>query len=78
VSADGGLAAVARAHSEDMRDRRFFDHVNLDGFDPFERASQAGLSARAENIASGQQDAAEVMDDWMNIAGHRRTSSTVA
>ena len=71
VTADDGLAAVARAHSEDMRDRGFFGHVNPDGLDPFERAEQAGLTARAENIARGQQGAAAVMDAWMNSAGHR-------
>jgi uncharacterized protein YkwD len=71
LSADGGLASVARAHSEDMRDRGYFDHVNLDGLDPFDRAARAGVTARAENIASGQRDAAEVMDSWMNSSGHR-------
>ncbi|TFV65617.1 CAP domain-containing protein [Blastococcus sp. CT_GayMR20] len=69
--ADEGLAAVARAHSADMRDRGFFDHVNLDGLDPFDRASAAGVNARAENIAYGQADAAEVMTAWMNSSGHR-------
>jgi uncharacterized protein YkwD len=71
LSGDAALASVARAHSADMRDREFFDHVNLDGLDPFDRAAQAGLSARAENIAYGQQDAAAVMDAWMNSPGHR-------
>ncbi|MGY1802137.1 CAP domain-containing protein [Blastococcus sp. SYSU D00922] len=71
LSADAGLANVARAHSADMRDRGFFDHVNLDGLDPFDRAERAGLTARAENIAWGQRSAAEVMDSWMNSPGHR-------
>ena len=71
LSADSGLASVARAHSADMRDRGFFDHVNLDGLDPFDRAERAGISARAENIAYGQADAAEVMTAWMNSSGHR-------
>jgi uncharacterized protein YkwD len=71
LAGDAALASVARAHSADMRDRGFFDHVNPDGLDPFDRAERAGLSARAENIASGQQDAATVMDAWMNSAGHR-------
>ena len=71
LSADSGLASVARAHSADMRDRGFFDHVNLDGLDPFDRAERAGISARAENLAYGQPDPAAVMDAWMNSAGHR-------
>ncbi|WP_299952346.1 CAP domain-containing protein [uncultured Modestobacter sp.] len=72
VSADDGLAAVARAHSTDMRDRDFFAHVNPDGVDPFARAEAAGVDyARAENIASGQPDAAAVMAAWMASTGHR-------
>ena len=71
VSADGGLASVARAHSDDMRDRAFFDHVNPEGLSPFDRADDAGVDARAENIARGQVDAADVMNSWMNSAGHR-------
>ena len=70
--ADAGLAAVARAHSADMRDRGYSSHNNPDGESPFDRAEQAGLSARAENIARGQDDAKAVMNAWMNSAGHRR------
>jgi uncharacterized protein YkwD len=73
VQADERLASVARAHSADMRDRDFFSHTNPDGLDPFDRARAAGISyARAENIAAGQADPAEVMTDWMNSAGHRQ------
>jgi uncharacterized protein YkwD len=71
VSADPGLTAVARAHSEDMRDRDYFDHVNPEGLSPFDRAERAGMSARAENIAYGQPDPADVMADWMASSGHR-------
>ena len=69
--ADDRLAAVARAHSADMRSRAFFDHVDPDGVGPFDRAEAAGLTARAENIARGQQDAAGVMAAWMSSPGHR-------
>jgi uncharacterized protein YkwD len=71
VTADPALAALARAHSADMRDRDFFDHVNPDRLDPFERGSRAGVVVRAENIAEGQPDPAAVMDAWMHSAGHR-------
>ncbi|MGY1741997.1 MULTISPECIES: CAP domain-containing protein [unclassified Blastococcus] len=71
VVADAGLAAVARAHSADMRDRGYFDHTDPDGRDPFDRAAAAGQSARAENIARGQADAAAVMASWMDSPGHR-------
>jgi uncharacterized protein YkwD len=73
VTADPALAAVARAHSADMRDRHFFSHTNPDGLDPFARARAAGISyARAENIAYGQRDAAAVMAAWMASTGHRQ------
>ncbi len=72
VSADPALAAVARAHSADMRDRGYFSHDTPEGLSPFDRAEAAGLThARAENIAYGQRDAAAVMDSWMNSPGHR-------
>jgi uncharacterized protein YkwD len=55
-----------------MRDRAFFDHVNPDGLDPFERAEAAAqTNARAENIAYGEPDPAAVMAAWMNSTGHR-------
>jgi len=73
LSADPGLAGVARAHSADMRDRGYFSHVDLDGLDPYARARAAGIGyARAENIARGQADADAVMAAWMASPGHRQ------
>lgn len=71
---DRRLAAVARRHSEDMVRRRFFDHTNPDGRDPFERLRAAGLRYRAaaENIARGQTRGRETYDDWIASPGHRR------
>jgi uncharacterized protein YkwD len=69
--ADEDLAAVARAHSADMRDGDYFGHVDRAGLDPFDRAEAAGVDARAENIAMGQPDAEAVMDSWMDSSGHR-------
>ncbi|MGY1621848.1 CAP domain-containing protein [Geodermatophilus sp. SYSU D00965] len=70
--ADAALAAVARGHSADMRDRDYFAHDTPEGLSPFDRAEQAGVGyARAENIAFGQPDAAAVMEAWMDSAGHR-------
>lgn len=71
LTADPELAALARAHSADMRDRDFFDHVNPDHLDPFQRGDEAGIAVHAENIAHGQTDPAAVMKAWMNSAGHR-------
>ena len=54
-----------------MRDRGFFAHDDPDGRSPFDRAAASGLSARAENIARGQADAAAVVGSWMTSPGHR-------
>ena len=67
------LAQVARAHSQDMIDRDFFDHTNPDGDGPDDRVSAAGVrwSQVAENIAAGQRTPEEVVTSWMNSPGHR-------
>src|SRR5947207_14627383 len=52
---DRRLARLALEQSEDMARRRYFDHVNPDGLDPFQRMDHAGLRdhAAAENLAMG-------------------------
>jgi len=47
------LLSAARAHSQDMIDRDYFDHNTPEGVTPFQRMSNAGYSfvAAAENIA---------------------------
>ncbi len=51
--ADGQLSAIARAHSEDMREHRFFAHISPHTGPPSERARAARIrySRFAENIA---------------------------
>ena len=67
------LAAVAQAHSQDMRDRDFFDHTNPDGDDPFDRMTAAGISYgyAGENIAFGYSTGQSVFDGWINSPGHK-------
>jgi uncharacterized protein YkwD len=50
---DSKVAAVARAHSTDMRDRNFYAHVNPDGRNFSDRLRTAGVSFRVagENLA---------------------------
>ncbi len=48
------LHAAARAHSRDMIDQDYFDHLSLDGRTPWDRMTTSGyvgFSAAAENIA---------------------------
>lgn len=67
------LANVARAHSRDMIDRKYFSHNDPNGNSPFDRLRNNGISYRtaAENIAYGQRTPQAVMDAWMNSSGHR-------
>lgn len=62
LSYDSRLAEIARKHSEDMVENDFFDHTNLKGQDPTDRANTVGYSCHkdygdyytygiAENIA---------------------------
>ncbi|SIS03368.1 CAP domain-containing protein [Natronorubrum thiooxidans] len=50
---DGTVASVARAHSSDMADREYFDHVTPDGEEPMDRFTAVDDYCRAygENIA---------------------------
>ncbi|MGW5400389.1 sigma-70 family RNA polymerase sigma factor [Streptomyces sp. NPDC003952] len=70
---DAQLRTAAQGHSDDMERRDFFSHTNPDGADPGKRTTAAGYrwSTYGENIARGQQTAAQVMDSWMKSQGHR-------
>ena len=64
LTPNSSLASVARAHSEDMTDRGFFDHVNPDGLEPQDRVELVGLSdfSCAENLfksTDATEDSAE-------------------
>lgn len=65
---------TARRHSKDMADRSFFDHVNPDGKDPFDRMNDDGMTFRAagENIAAGYAWAIDAHEALMNSSGHRK------
>ncbi|OKJ13602.1 sigma-70 family RNA polymerase sigma factor [Kitasatospora sp. CB01950] len=73
LKANDRLTAAAQEQSDDMAERKFFDHTNPDGDGPQERIDAAGYewSEWGENIARGQKDAAAVMAGWMNSPGHR-------
>ena len=78
------LAAVARAHSDDMTRRGYFSHDTPEGLGPSDRIDRAGYSCWkgshygvAENIAiettvnNLDRAAAEAVRGWMNSPGHR-------
>lgn len=67
------LSRVARFKSQDMIDKKYFSHTSPTYGSPFDMMQSFGLkfSAAGENIAYGQKTAAEVMNAWMNSAGHK-------
>jgi uncharacterized protein YkwD len=74
---DARLAAVARAHSEEMARNGYFSHESLDGKAPSERFSIAGIPWRAmgENIAKAAdvvQAEANFMNEPKFVPNHRK------
>jgi uncharacterized YkwD family protein len=67
------LNTSARVKAEDMEKNNYFSHTSPTLGDPFQemRAMGVSYSAAGENIAKGQQTPAEVVQAWMNSAGHR-------
>ncbi len=74
------LAAIARRHSQDMLDRRYFDHCTPEGLHSADRIARAGLSfdTTGENIymvkdpkAGPAGVASAMVKGWMNSRGHR-------
>ena len=67
------LARMARIKSQDMIDRKYFAHESPTYGSPFKMMESFGFkfSSAGENIAYGQKTAAEVMNAWMNSAGHK-------
>jgi uncharacterized protein YkwD len=80
------LDQAARYHAADMAQDGYFDHDSYDLIDNmlqevcswiaritsfYVPPGGPSYNALAENIAGGQSDPAEVMNDWMNSSGHR-------
>ncbi len=77
LEASEALAAVARAHAEDMAEQGYLDHVNRKGLNPLERVRAAGVEGfrlLAENIGATNvagDRIAEVVTSWMDSPLHR-------
>ncbi|HDR4422592.1 TPA: serine protease [Bacillus cereus] len=70
---DTELSKVARIKSEDMQKNKYFDHNSPTYGSPFDMMKKFGISYKSagENIAQGQRTPEEVVQAWMNSAGHR-------
>ena len=80
---DTHLQAIARAHSQDMAENDYFEHVNLAGQHPGHRAVAAGYHCAnqwwewgiGENLyfgSRGYQLSTSAATSWMGSPGHRR------
>lgn len=74
LTLDTELSKVARAKSQDMKDKGYFSHQSPTYGSPFDMMKQFGITYKTagENIAKGQETPAEVMEAWMNSDGHRK------
>ena len=73
LATDSALMDSARAKSADMSKNNYFSHTSPTLGSPFDQMKARGIQykAAAENIAMGQQTAAEVVKGWMESPGHR-------
>ena len=67
------LSAIARAKSQDMRDKNYFSHTSPTYGSPFDMMKSFGIryNTAGENIAYGYKTPEAVVNGWMNSAGHR-------
>lgn len=79
VEVDDGLRGVAQRHASDMARHRYLEHENREGETAGERIGTAGYrDFHGENLAHGYPTAAEVLQVWMESAGHRENIENCA
>lgn len=73
LTADDRLHNAARAHSQDMASNNFFDHTGSNGSSAGDRITAGGykFASWGENIAAGQETAADVITAWLKSPAHR-------
>lgn len=71
ITADSTVQAAAQVRAQEIE--QSFSHTRPDGssFDTALRQQGAQFNGCGENIAWGQKSPQEVMNGWMNSAGHR-------
>jgi uncharacterized protein YkwD len=73
LTVDVHIIVVARAHSRDMFERRYFSHITPEGLSPADRLDNAGVTfiVAGENLAYAP-DLATAHTGLMNSPGHRK------
>lgn len=71
---DPELSKAAQVHAEDMAANDFMAHEGSDGSDFVVRIERTNFQGQplGENVAAGQQSAAEVVAAWVDSDGHCR------
>lgn len=74
LQSDSQLLKVAQTKSDDMAKNNYFSHTSPTYGSPFQMLKTFGVSysTAAENIAAGQKTPEQVVNSWMNSAGHRQ------
>ncbi|MEF3302892.1 CAP domain-containing protein [Paenibacillus sp. GYB003] len=74
LASDPALTKMALDKAKDMYNNNYFDHNSPTYGSPFDMMKAYGISYSyaGENIAKGQRNPQEVMNAWMNSAGHRQ------
>ncbi|GGJ12303.1 CAP domain-containing protein [Paenibacillus hunanensis] len=73
LTVDTALQTMAGDKAIDMYTNNYFSHTSPTYGSPFDMMKTYKISFRAagENIAKGQTSPAQVMNSWMNSAGHK-------
>jgi uncharacterized YkwD family protein len=73
LKVDPTLSKMAHEKARDMSANNYFNHTSPTYGSPFDMMKQFGITYHyaGENIAMGQQTPQEVVNAWMNSAGHR-------
>jgi uncharacterized YkwD family protein len=74
LTSNSALSAMALDKAKDMYNKNYFSHTSPTFGSPFDMMKSYGISFTyaGENIAMGQKTPQEVMNAWMNSAGHRQ------
>lgn len=73
LKVDPTLSKMAHEKARDMSANNYFSHTSPTYGSPFDMMKKYGITYNyaGENIAMGQQTPQEVVNAWMNSAGHR-------
>lgn len=73
LKVDPTLSKMAHEKARDMSANNYFSHTSPTYGSPFDMMKKFGITynCAGENIAMGQQTPQEVVNAWMNSAGHR-------